>query len=97
MIYLIKKGDDKRMATMGIGTIERYLRDVNYPADKNEIVNNARRQNAPVDIVKNFDMLPDKRYNSAEDVWKDMEKSFRMGMGSESSSRTESSSQQRRY
>ncbi len=85
------------MANMGTQDIDRYLRNVNFPADKMEIVNNARDQNAPDDVVRNLDMLPDKRFNSAEDVWKDMQKSFRSGMGSESSSRTESSSRQERY
>ncbi len=107
MCYLIRKVDDKRMATMGIGTIERYLKDVNYPADKNEIVNNARRQNAPEDIARNLDMLPNQRFNSPEDVRRNMQEgssrsgmSSSSGMGStrESSSGTGSSySKQSRY
>ncbi len=58
------------MAHMNINTqdLDKYLRGVNYPADKNEIVKNARRQKAPDNVVRNLDMLPDKRYESAEDV-----------------------------
>ncbi len=93
------------MANMGTQDIDRYLRNVNFPADKREIVNNARDQNAPDDVVRNLDMLPDKRFNSPEDVRMNMEKSSRTGMestgqgyrtGTKTSGR-ESSRQQGRY
>ncbi len=67
------------MANMGTQDIDKYLRNVNFPADKREIVNNARNENAPDDVVRNLDMLPDKRFNSAEDVRMNMEKGSRMG------------------
>ncbi len=80
---------------MGSTDVDRYLKGVNYPADKNEIVNNARRQNAPEDIVRNLDMLPNQRFNSADDVRRNMhEGSSRSGMtsGSGMGSSRESSS-----
>ncbi len=90
--------------------IDRYLRDISYPAGKGELVNNAITKNAPEDIVRNFDMLPDKRFDSAEDVRRNIQKGSRMSMrptgrgysaragtsGRESGGRSASSSRQER-
>ncbi|MDM7913203.1 MAG: DUF2795 domain-containing protein [Methanotrichaceae archaeon] len=63
--------------------IERYLRNANYPADKRDLMDYARRQNAPDDVVRALDMLPEQRFNSAMDVSKSMSGGSR-GMGSSS-------------
>ena len=72
------------MAEMRSEDVERYLRNANYPANKRDLVDYARRQNAPDNVVKALDKLPDQRFNSATEVSRNM--------GSESKSRTGSSS-----
>jgi len=67
------------MAEMRSADIERYLRDVNFPANKRDIVEQARRQNAPDEVVRALDKLPDQRFNSSMDVTRGMGSS---GMGS---------------
>lgn len=101
VLYFLKKGVIENMANMSSTDIDRYLRGVNYPADKNELVNYARKQNAPQDVVKNLDMLPNQRFSSPDDVRRNMQEgSSRSEMGSsrESSSGTGSSTtRQSRY
>lgn len=74
---------------MSSADVDRYLRGVNFPADKKEIVDYARRQNAPDDVVRALDKLPDQRFNSPMDISKNMGAMSRSGMGSsrESTSR----------
>jgi len=60
------------MAEMRSEDVERYLRNANYPADKRDLMDYARRQNAPEDVVKALDRLPEQRFNSAMDVSKSM-------------------------
>ncbi|MFB3764812.1 MAG: DUF2795 domain-containing protein [Methanotrichaceae archaeon] len=62
--------------------IDRYIKGVNYPADKGELMNYARRQNAPDDVVRNLDKLPNQSFNSPDDVRRNIEGSSRSGMGS---------------
>ncbi len=84
------------MAEMRSADVERFVRDANYPANKRELVEYARRQNAPDDVVRALDDLPDQRFNSPTEVSRSMsEGSRRMGssgmgtsgMGRESSRR----------
>ncbi len=67
------------MAEMRSADIERYLRDVNFPAEKREIVEQARRHNAPDEVVRALDRLPEQRFNSSMEVTRGMGSS---GMGS---------------
>jgi|GEM_PF-4286565 len=69
------------MAGMRSEDVERYVRNANYPADKRDLMDYARRQNAPDDVVRALDRLPEQRFNSAMDVTKSMSEGSR-GMGS---------------
>lgn len=78
---------------MSSADVDRYVKDANYPASKRDLVDFARRQNAPDNVVRALDNLPDQRFNSSMDVSKSMRsEGSRMGMGSSSmgSSRRES-------
>lgn len=79
------------MAEMRSADIEKYLRDVDFPAEKREIVEQARRQNAPEEVVRALDRLPEQRFNSSMDVTRGMSSS---GMGSSTS---RSGSQSKEY
>ncbi len=65
------------MAEMSSVDVERYVRDANYPANKRDLMDFARRQNAPDNVMRALDMLPDQKFNSSVDVSKSM-----MGEGS---------------
>lgn len=71
------------MAEMSSADIDRYLRGMNFPANKREIMDNARMQNAPEDVMSALEKLPDQRFNSSMDVSKNMMSGMsRSGMGS---------------
>ncbi len=69
------------MAGMRSEDVERYVRNANYPADKSDLMDYARQQNAPDDVVRALDRLPEQRFNSAMDVTRSMSEGSR-GMGS---------------
>jgi uncharacterized membrane protein len=48
--------------------IQRYISDVNYPATRTEIVRHADEKGAETDIKTVLGELPDKRYDSAAEV-----------------------------
>ncbi|MCW5589078.1 MAG: DUF2795 domain-containing protein [Legionellales bacterium] len=50
--------------------IEKYLKGIDFPADKNEIVNQAKDNDAPDDVMSAIKNLPDNEYRSAVDVTK---------------------------
>ncbi len=72
------------MAEMRSADVERFVRDANYPANKRELVDYARRQNAPDDVVRALDRLPEQRFNSAMEVTRSMGEESRGRMGSSS-------------
>lgn len=72
------------MAEMRSADVERFVRDANYPANKRELVDYARRQNAPDDVVRALDRLPEQRFNSAMEVSRSMGEESRGRMGSSS-------------
>lgn len=86
------------MAEMRSTDIEKYLRDVNFPANKRDIVEQARRQNAPEDVVRALDKLPDQKFNSSMDVSRGMGSTSMgsSGMGTSSTSREGSRSKESR-
>lgn len=72
------------MAEMRSADVERFVRDANYPANKRELVDYARRQNAPEDVVRALDGLPDQRFNSSMEVSRSMGEESHGRMGSSS-------------
>ena len=51
-------------------TIEKHLSGMNYPAGKDELVQHAKGQDAPDDVISVLDRMPDRQYGSAADVAK---------------------------
>lgn len=49
--------------------IEEHL-DVEYPKSKDELINAARDNNAPDDVMSVLDRIPDRQYGSAADLAK---------------------------
>ena len=48
--------------------IERYIRGVDFPADKENLVQQARENNAPNEVVDLMNDFPERKYESAADV-----------------------------
>lgn len=42
--------------------IQKFLGGMDYPAGKKEIVEHARGQNAPEDIIRSLEQLPDRQF-----------------------------------
>ncbi|MEX2541750.1 MAG: DUF2795 domain-containing protein [Trueperaceae bacterium] len=43
--------------------IQKFLGGMNYPAAKQDLVEHARGQNAPDDIIETLKALPDRKYD----------------------------------
>ncbi len=48
--------------------VEHALKGIDFPKNKNEIIQYAQKQNASQDIIADIQELPDRTYNNAADV-----------------------------
>lgn len=51
-------------------TIQKHLKGMDYPANKDEVVQHARDRQAPENVVSLLERLPEQEYSSAKDVQK---------------------------
>lgn len=63
-------GGESSMKTphMGASQVSQYLRGVNFPADKQKIVDMAKSNGAPDPIVQMLNRLPSKQYNRQNEI-----------------------------
>lgn len=54
--------------------VEKYLAGMHYPAEKQNLVNNAENNEAPEDVMNVINKLPEKTYNSPIDITKEIGK-----------------------
>ena len=52
--------------------VEYAIRGIQYPKNKNEIVDIAKHNNANDQIVQDLQSLPDKTYNSIADLFEEL-------------------------
>lgn len=52
--------------------VERYLKGVDYPASKQDLVDHAQDQDAPDDVMHVIEQMADRTYNSPVDVSKEV-------------------------
>ena len=50
--------------------IQKFLKGVNYPASKSDLLQNAEQQGADEDVRTALEQLPDEEYESPADVSK---------------------------
>ena len=50
--------------------VQKYLSGMDYPADKDEIIDHAKDQGADNDVVQILQQLPERDYKTAADVCK---------------------------
>jgi hypothetical protein len=51
---------------------QEILNNVSYPVKRNEIIGQARKSGAIPDILRGLGMLPERQYNTSEDVAKEL-------------------------
>ncbi|MCQ1534892.1 DUF2795 domain-containing protein [Methanosarcina sp. KYL-1] len=56
--------------------IQEILKNIDFPVKRNDIIEQARKSGAIPDILRGLGMLPDKEYNSAEDVAGELHKIY---------------------
>lgn len=56
------------MGNLPSNELNRVLRDVNFPADKNRLRDVARQNNAPETVIRMIDQLPSRQFSSPRDV-----------------------------
>ena len=48
--------------------VQKVLGNVKFPASKNQLIEEARRQNLSSDIINVLESCPDRQYNSSSDI-----------------------------
>ncbi|AKB54884.1 DUF2795 domain-containing protein [Methanosarcina barkeri] len=56
--------------------IQKMLKNLNFPIDRNGIIEQARKSKAIPDILRELGMLPDKKYNNIEDIAEELHKVY---------------------
>ncbi|MGB9939175.1 DUF2795 domain-containing protein [Methanosarcina sp.] len=52
--------------------IQEILKNTDFPVNRNEIIEQERKRGAIPDILRGLGMLPDKEYNSAEEIAREL-------------------------
>ena len=52
--------------------VENYLKGIDFPANKKDLLNQAKSNHAPDDVMRTIQRLPDKEYGSPIDISKEM-------------------------
>jgi hypothetical protein len=50
--------------------VQKYLRDVGYPATKDDLLAQARRNDAPQEIIDTLERIPENEFGGPQDVMK---------------------------
>lgn len=48
--------------------VEKYIKGIDFPCDKDELIQHARENDAPDEVLNFMDDFPDQEYGSAVDV-----------------------------
>ena len=52
--------------------LQKYLKDIDYPVDKEQLVEHAKQHGANQDVISLIEKMPEQEYNSPVDVNKAM-------------------------
>lgn len=56
--------------------IQKILKNINFPVTKSSIIEQEKENGAISDILRELGMLPDRTYNNAEDVARELHKLY---------------------
>jgi hypothetical protein len=62
------------MMNMSASQLTMYLKNTDFPADKKKIVDMAKSNGAPENIIQMLNKLPDKQYSSSSDIEREFTK-----------------------
>lgn len=48
--------------------VQKYLKGIDYPVNKEEVVNTAKKEGADNNIISTLQKLPDQSFNSPKDI-----------------------------
>ena len=60
------------MAQVNPIELQKYLKGINYPAGKQDLVQHAQNNGADDDTISMLEQLPDQQYETAADVSKEI-------------------------
>jgi hypothetical protein len=66
--------ESTRMPNMNISQMTNYLKNIDYPADKQKIMDMAKSNGAPENVAQWLNKLPNKQYSSNSDVEREFSK-----------------------
>lgn len=58
------------MRPQTLRSVVQYLKGLDLPARKQEIIDTARRNQAPQDVINVLEQIPDQVYQEMDDVWR---------------------------
>ncbi|MDV4342137.1 DUF2795 domain-containing protein [Methanoculleus sp. YWC-01] len=56
------------LAHLSAADLQTYLKGMDYPAGKQDLITHARKNNAPENVIAAIEMFGDRTYQSATDV-----------------------------
>jgi hypothetical protein len=56
--------------------MREFIKNLYFPIERNGIIEQARKSKAIPDILRELGMLPNKKYNSAEDIAEELHKTY---------------------
>lgn len=59
---------------VGTSTVQDVLKEIQFPARKEQIIEQARKQNAPDEVIKDLQKLPDQVYESVDSLMGSIQK-----------------------
>jgi len=54
--------------------IEKFLKGIDFPVSKQSLINHAKQNKAPDDVMQLLQRMPDKEYGSAADIAREIGK-----------------------
>ncbi len=55
-----------------LSSATKYLKGLDMPADKQEIIQTAHRNQAPQDVIDLLQKLPDRSFQQMDDIWREI-------------------------
>lgn len=66
-----KYGGENKMQQSSSTEVQRILGNVKFPVTKQQLIEEARKQNLSSDLINVIQSCPDRQYNSSEDIIKE--------------------------
>lgn len=67
-------GRQRSLADVSVGEIQAYLGGIDYPKSKQELIDHARNQGAPQEVIDLLQKMEDKQFRAPNDVSQSIDK-----------------------